>query len=336
MAKGVDGKGKFDGPEIRKGEARPSPAQPEERAQFMILRANRMLEVGEPDEALVAIEEAVGIWRRLMAVRPEPSRPPLGLALGIRGSVLAALHRHEDAVESLEEALKMITPALEQSPGPVAPLAASLLKDYVSNAEAADLEPADSVMRPVADVLLRAGFDVGEEARAASAGFDLDAPRPDRSEPEKLAQYLIARSRYLNEVENYDAALEAIDEAVEVWRELYDAGKEIATPGLTLALGLRGDVLRGLVRTEEAAESFAEGLRVITPLFVEKPQVYVTLASALFRDYITCAEESGLEIDEEMIQPAFEALQELGVIDLDDEGVEDEEEGEGGRGGRGN
>jgi tetratricopeptide (TPR) repeat protein len=330
MAKrsGGDGKGKLSQPDIRKGETQPSAANPEERAQFLILSANRLMEQERPEDALPAMDEAVAIWRRLAAVRPDPSRPALALALGVRGSVLAAMERHDDAVESLADALRTLTPLLEKDAGPVAPLAMSLFRDYMLNVEAAEVEPDHALLRPIADVLMKAGFDIGEEGRAAATGFNLDAPPPPASEPENLAQYLIARSRHLNELGHHDAALEAIDEAVDVWRPLCEQGKPVGAPGLALALGLRGDVLRGLVRTDEAAESFAEGLRVITPLFVEKPKIYVTLASALFRDYIACTEESGEEVDEDMILPAFEVLRDLGVIDVEDEGegAEDDDE----------
>lgn len=322
------GKEKLTAPDIRKGERQPESSEPEERAQFLILRANRLIEQGQHRAALESIDEAVGLWRRLTAARPDAGRPALALALGMRGSVFAAMEQPADAVVSLAESLRTLLPVLEKTPLPVAPLATSLLRDYRVDAKAAGESVDELLTQRVADILERIGLDAGDEGESSVSGFDLDAPRPSETEPEKLALYLVARSRHLTGLGHQDAALEAIDEAVEVWRPLLASRPQVGQPGLALALGLRGDVLRELVRSAEAAESFSEGLAVITPVFVAQPKTYVTLASALFRDYIAMAEEAEIPIDEELILPAFETLRELGVIAVDEDDGDDGDDDE--------
>ena len=314
-------------PSIRTGEVRPSASQPEELGQFLILRANRLVEQEGYGDALESIDEAIGIWRRLTAARPDAARPTLALALGVKGSILGTMARPADAADSLLQALRTVKPSLEKTPVALSPLAASIFKDYLANVDAAGIQPDHALLEPIAALLEKAGYKTDDEAEEVGPGFDPDRPRPDAAEPEKLSAYLIALSRHLSGLGNHTAALEAIDEAVDLWRPLLETKKGVATMGLALALGLKGDVERELTLPAEAAVSFAEGLALITPAFVERPQVFLTLATALFRDYLTSVEEAGLEVDEDLILPAFEVLRDMGMIAVDeDEDEEDEED----------
>ena len=309
---------------VRIGSERPGADQPEELAQFLTLRASHMMQQGNHEEALLSADEAVDIWRRLTAARPQAGRPVLALTQGIRSSVLTAMERHADAAEGLAGALRTVAPVLDKEPGPIVPLAASLMKDYLASVDNAGLVPDHELVGPIADVLEASGFaEKASDEPSAPPPFDPDLPRPDAAEPEKLAQYLLAQSRYLKGEEHFDGALEAIEEAVAVWHDLAPKKPEVV-PMEALCLGLQGDILRDLVRPADAAETFAEGLRLITPMFMDNPRPVVSLVAALFRDYITAAGEAEMEIDEEMIEPVFDKLRAMGVISVDES---DDDEG---------
>jgi tetratricopeptide (TPR) repeat protein len=63
--------------------------------------------LGRHGEALVAITEAVGIFRELAEVQPEQSCEGLAAWLTNQGKYLGALGRHEDAIGPLTEALAL-------------------------------------------------------------------------------------------------------------------------------------------------------------------------------------------------------------------------------------
>ena len=122
------------------------------------------------------------------------------------------MERHADAAEGLAAALRTVAPVLDKEPGPIVPLAASLMKDYLASIDNAGLVPDHELVGPIADVLEASGFaEKSSDEPSAPPPFDPDQPRPDAAEPEKLAQYLLAQSRYLKGEEHFDGALEAIE-----------------------------------------------------------------------------------------------------------------------------
>jgi hypothetical protein len=60
------------------------------------------------EEALAASQEAVDIYRRLAATRPNASLPDLAMSLRAHSNTLAALDRHQEAARIAAEALRII------------------------------------------------------------------------------------------------------------------------------------------------------------------------------------------------------------------------------------
>ena len=78
-----------------------------------------------------------------------------------------------------------------------------------------------------------------------------------------------------------------------------------------MSLGALGSVLSGLERQEEAAERFAEGLRLMAPLFAKLPQAFAGLTVQLAQVYFSACQQAEIEPDAELLGPILEKLQEL-------------------------
>jgi hypothetical protein len=98
-------------------------------------------------------------------------------------------------------------------------------------------------------------------------------------------------------------ALQSIQEAVKIRRELVGKNREAFLPDLALAHGTWGSVLLGAEKPAEAAEKFAEGVRLITPLALELPQAHFPLALNLARDHRNAAAAAGTEPDPDCTWP---------------------------------
>jgi hypothetical protein len=105
-------------------------------------------------------------------------------------------------------------------------------------------------------------------------------------------------------------ALQSIQEAVRIRRELVGKNREAFLADLALSQGAWGGVLLASEQPAEAAEKFAEGMRLITPLANELPQVanelpqaHFQLALKLTRDYSNAARAAGIEPQPEYTWP---------------------------------
>ncbi|MBZ5729269.1 MAG: tetratricopeptide repeat protein [Acidobacteriia bacterium] len=132
----------------------------------------------------------------------------------------------------------------------------------------------------------------------------LDPVRHIREFPEPGEAFLPDLAMALNNQANCQSAmgqrgeaLQSIQEAVENCRELVGKNREAFLPGLALSHGAWGNVLLGAEKPLEAAEKFAEGVRLITPLASKLPQAYFQLAQKLARQYRNAASAAGIEPD---------------------------------------
>ena len=65
----------------------------------------RLADLGRREDALAAIQEAVGIYRELAAARPDAFRPDLATSLNNLSVRLADLGRREEALAAIQEAV---------------------------------------------------------------------------------------------------------------------------------------------------------------------------------------------------------------------------------------
>ena len=76
----------------------------------------RLAELGRPDEALTAIEEAVTIRRALAEAQPDAFLPDLAMSLNNQSGCLAGLGRWAAALTAIEEAILSGAPWPRPSP----------------------------------------------------------------------------------------------------------------------------------------------------------------------------------------------------------------------------
>lgn len=100
------------------------------------------------EEALARAEEAVRIYRQLAHQRPDVFVPDLARSLAVRGRVIAA-DRPSEAIESLAEAIRLLTPFFSRLPQVHAPLMQGTCSDYVQAAEAAGVAADMALPSPV-------------------------------------------------------------------------------------------------------------------------------------------------------------------------------------------
>ena len=162
-----------------------------------------LADLGRPEDALAAIQEAAGIYRELAAARPGTFRPDLANSLNTLSLRLADLGRPEDALAAIQEAAGIYRELAAARP------------DAFRHGLAMSLN----------NLALRlAGLGRPEDALAAiqeavTIRRELAAARPDTFLP-RLANSLNNLAVQLGELGRPEEALAAIQEAVTIRREL--------------------------------------------------------------------------------------------------------------------
>lgn len=104
-----------------------------------------------------------------------------------------------------------------------------------------------------------------------------------------------------------------------MYRELAAARPDAFAQNLAISSNAKGRVHAAMGAHAEAAASFEEGLRVITPLFRRLPAAFGQVTIALAQGYVEAAKKAGLEPDEELLRPIAEVLEALQADSSDEE-----------------
>ena len=99
---GRDRGGRRHLPPARRGPPRRVPPRPRHVAEQPVASPGRP---GRREEALAAVEEAVGIYRQLAQARPDAFLPDLAMSLNNQSICLGDLGRREEALAAIEEAV---------------------------------------------------------------------------------------------------------------------------------------------------------------------------------------------------------------------------------------
>ena len=261
--------------------------------------------LGQRESALRATEEAVQIYRKLVAAsRPDAFLPHLARSLNNLGASLSELGRREDALEAAQEAVALYRNLAASRPDAFLPelamslhnLGASLSElgrreDALEAArEAVALYRNLAASRPDAFVPALAGSlnslgerlgalgwpkDALEAAREAVHLYrSLAASRPDACLPD-LAMSLNNLGNRLSEVGRPDDALEATREAVDLDRSLAATRPDAFVPALAGSLNNLGYILSELGRREDALEAAREAVDLHRSLAASRPDAFV-------------------------------------------------------------
>jgi hypothetical protein len=112
------------------------PADPGQRAGWLVELSNYLDSLGRRDEALAAIGQAVTAYRDLAAIRPGPFLPALAAALADQAAYLADLGRPQEALAAIDQTVIIYRDLAAAWPGVFASQLASSL-DFQASALAA-------------------------------------------------------------------------------------------------------------------------------------------------------------------------------------------------------
>ena len=82
-------------------------------------------------------------------------------------------------------------------------------------------------------------------------------------------------------------------------------------PDLAVSCGTRGAVLIGMGRQSEAAASFAQGIRALTPLFQKTPTAFAELMNKLCANYLQAMQQAKADPDTVLLAPVQEVFEKL-------------------------
>ena len=109
----------------------------------------------------------------------------------------------------------------------------------------------------------------------------------------------------------YKEALEASQNAVEVYRTLAQDRRDSFAPNLARSLNNLGDRLNALGRRELALDVSEEAVTILLPFFRRFPAAFTHYMSVMVQNYEQRAQEAGREPDTrllEQVAAVFEAL----------------------------
>ena len=263
----------------------------------------RLSALGEWEQALDAIQEAVEISRRLAAANPAAFEPNLAMALNSLCVRLSALGRREQALDATQEAVEIYRRLATGNPAAFAPDLAGALNNLglgLSNlgrreqALAAAEEAVVIRRRLAADNPAAFEHDLATALNNLSVGLSnlgrreqalaaaeeaveihrrLAAANPAAFEYD-LATALNNLSTYLSNLGRSEQALAATEEAVELYRRLATANPAAFEPDLARALSNISVDLSNLGRREHAQAAAEEAVQSYRRLAAANPDAF--------------------------------------------------------------
>ena len=217
----------------------------------------RLADLGWPEAALDAIEEAAAILRDLAAARPEAFAPDLAQVLNSLSVRLADLGQREAALDAIEEAVAIRRDLAAARPdAPRDELAMAL----------------GNLSGCLADLGRRAAALAANE-EAVAIRRDLVAARPEAFAPD-LALSLNNLSNRLSDLGRHEAGLTAIEEAVAIRRDLAAARPDAFRPDLAASLNNLSNRLAQLERNAPALAAIEEAVAIRRDLAAARPDAF--------------------------------------------------------------
>jgi predicted O-linked N-acetylglucosamine transferase (SPINDLY family) len=240
--------------------------------------------LGQREQALEASQEAVDIRRKLAKANPQAFLPDLAMSLNNLGGALSDLGQREPALEASQEAADVYRKLAKANPQAFLPNLAMSLNNLGNRLS-----------------------DLGQREQALEASQEavdirrkLAKANPQAFLP-NLAASLNNLGGALSDLGQRGLALEASQEAVDIRRKLAEANPQAFLPDLAMSLGAYGRVLLAMVRHDEAASAFSEGLQHLVLFYRDLPQAFSGLAHALRRDYIEACQMAEQEPDKDLL-----------------------------------
>jgi tetratricopeptide (TPR) repeat protein len=127
----------------------------------------RLSELGRPEDALAAAQEATDIYRRLAAARPDAFLPDLALSLNNLGARLSELGRREEALTAAQEATVTLAPFFLKLPAAYGQWMTVMARQYLKACEDLGVEPDAALLMPIVETF--------QKLQAPGEGLDPNA-----------------------------------------------------------------------------------------------------------------------------------------------------------------
>ena len=309
--------------------------------QFTILAdslhnlSNSFSYLGERENALATIEDAVSLDRELTRILPDVGRPKLATSLNSLSNRLSDLGQREKALAASKEAVEISRDLATSRPDTFLPELANCLNgrsiclhNLGRQEEAlAAIEEAVAIRRDLvtghsdayrpdlASSLLNLSAYLSnlgrrEDALAASEeattiGRDLAAASPDAYRPH-LVVYLNNLSNHLSKLGQHDEALAVIKEAVALGRDLTAASPEAFRPDLARSLINLSNRFFDLGGQEKGLAAIEEGVMLYRDLAAIHPDTFrphlaMCLNNLSRRFFDLCRQEKAFDAIEEAV-----------------------------------
>ena len=315
--------------------------------QFTILAdslhnlSNSFSNLGERENALATIEEAVSLDRELTRVLPDVGRPKLATSLNSLSNRLSDLGQREKALAASKEAVEISRDLATSRPDAFLPELANCLNgrsiclhNLGRQEEAlAAIEEAVAIRRDLvtghsdafrpdlASSLLNLSAYLSnlgrrEDAFAASEeattiGRDLAAASPEAFRPD-LARSLINLSNRFFDLGGQEEGLDAIEEGVMLCRDLAAIHPDTFRPHLAMCLNNLSRRFFDLCRQEEAFDAIEEAVATLRELFLAQPMAFEQQMALMVSNYLELCKEAGREESYPALwTPILETLQRL-------------------------
>ena len=237
---------------------------PAERAHYLRRLANRLSKAGRRNEALEAAQEAIVLYRKLVALYPDMYTSDLAMMLDNLGNRLSEVGRREEGLEAVREAVEQYRLLAAKSP-----------ETYASNLA--------SSLNNLAYLLSGVGYrdeaaKIGEEAVSMYRSLVAKSSSnylPDMAASlDNLAIFLSGAGRQLE-------ALEVVREATGIYRRLEEESPATYASDLMVSLNNLALRLSGVGCRREALEASQEAVGLCRGLAKELPDVYSHLLASL-------------------------------------------------------
>ncbi|REE17126.1 anaphase-promoting complex subunit 5 [Paraburkholderia sp. BL27I4N3] len=243
---------------------------------------------GQPEAALGTAEEAVDLYRELVAQQPEVFRPDLARSLSNLAVRLNALGQREPALQAAQEATDLNRELADQWPDVFRPdLAGSLNNLANSLSELGQREPALQAAQEAVDIRR-----------------ELADQRPDVFRPD-LARSLQTLASRLSELGQREPALQAAQEAVDIRREFAAQRPDVFRPDLAASLGTLANRFSELGQREPALQAAQEATDLYRELADRWPEVFRPELAMTLNNLANSLSELGQR------EPALQAAQEV-------------------------
>ncbi len=268
-----------------------------ERARLLNNLGMMLRELGQSEEALKAMEQAVDTYGALAQRKPEAFQPDLAMSLNNLGGTLSNLDRREEALKATKQAVEAFRALAQRNPEAFQPYLAMSLINLGGMLSELDLRE---------EALKAAEQAVETYEVLARRNFEVFQPY--------LAMSLNNLGLRLSELDRIEEGLRAMEQAVETYGVMAEKNPEAFQPDLAMSLNNLGTVLRKLGRREEALKATEQAVETYRALAQRTPEAFQPyLAMSLNNICGTLVEfdrtEEALAICEEAIgrlRPFFE------------------------------